>query len=280
MRGIRVLFCGAIGLTLVPLVSSPLHAQTPLGYVTARGSTVTPAYEGWYGNDDGSITLSWGFYNRNSEEVIEIPLGPDNFIVPAQFDGTQPTHFTASRQWGTFGVVLPGDYDGAPVAWTLKIRGKTFTVPANLAAEWEIDALDGEADGNAAPRLALAQDGPWFAGPGGRYGDASAGVGRPIRLEVWAKDDGSPSVSIGSPGRPGVPVTLTWFKHSGPGGVTFAESSAEIPVEGGMMATTATFAAPGEYVLRVRANDASGVSSAGHSQCCWSNAFVRVTVGN
>jgi hypothetical protein len=41
--------------------------------------------------------------------------------------------------------------------------------------------------------------------------------------------------------------------------------------------TQATFAEPGEYLVRVRAND-STVAGAGHAQCCWSNAFVKVTV--
>lgn len=39
--------------------------------------------------------------------------------------------------------------------------------------------------------------------------------------------------------------------------------------------TTATFSEPGEYVLRVFANDRSGGRG---SQCCWTNAFVRVNV--
>jgi len=44
------------------------------------------------------------------------------------------------------------------------------------------------------------------------------------------------------------------------------------------MATMATFTEPGEYIVRVRANDSSGVSGAGHSQCCWTNGFVRIAV--
>ena len=40
-------------------------------------------------------------------------------------------------------------------------------------------------------------------------------------------------------------------------------------------AATVTFTAPGEYLLRVLANDRSG---GGGSQCCWTNAFVRVNV--
>lgn len=270
---------GMTALGLLILVATPLYGQSPLGYVAARGSTVTPAYEGWYLNPDGTLTQSWGFYNRNSEEVLEIPHGPDNYIEPARFDGAQPTHFPPGRQWGAFGIVVPADYDGPPVTWTLKIRGKTFTIPANMTADWKIDALEGEADGNAPPELALSEHGPWGAGPGGLHGERSAKVAVPTALQIWARDDGTPSLSLGG-GEVGVPVTLTWFKHRGPGDVTFDPASAEVDHEGGVMRTTATFGEPGEYVLRVRANDASGVSGAGHAQCCWTNAFVRVSVSN
>lgn len=280
MRRSRLTTVGAGVVALLAVISATVVAQSPLGYVTARGATVTPAYEGWYLNHDGTITLSWGFYNRNSEEVVEIPFGPDNFVEPSRLDGAQPTHFPPSRQWGAFGIVIPGDYQGDPVSWTLRIRGKTFMIPANMSAEWELDALEGEADGNSPPELALSEGGPWVAGPGGQYREAEAMVGTPANLSVWVRDDGISSTSAGSGGRPGVPVTLTWFKHSGPGAVAFEEESAEIPFEGGMMTAIATFAAVGEYVLRVRANDASGVTGAGHSQCCWTNAFVRVTVIN
>jgi len=45
----------------------------------------------------------------------------------------------------------------------------------------------------------------------------------------------------------------------------------------GKTTTTATFSEPGEYTLRVVANDWSGDGGRGF-QCCWSNAQVRVSV--
>jgi hypothetical protein len=72
-------------------------------------------------------------------------------------------------------------------------------------------------------------------------------------------------------------VTLTWFAHRGPGDVTFADATPAVGA-GGRAVTTATFSDAGEYVLRVRANDASGVAGAGHAQCCWTNGFLRVEV--
>jgi uncharacterized protein YfaS (alpha-2-macroglobulin family) len=72
-------------------------------------------------------------------------------------------------------------------------------------------------------------------------------------------------------------VTLAWFKHQGLGEVRFSATDARLAATGGVATTTATFSAPGDYVVRVRAND-SAVASAGHAQCCWTNGFVRVTV--
>ena len=279
MRVLCTMGITACALSAAAFGARPAAAQSPLGYVTARGSTVTPAYEGWYDNGDGTVTLSWGFYNRNSQETLEIPMGPDNFIEPARFDGVQPTHFPPDRQWGAFGVVIPADYDGDRVTWTLKVRGRTFTIPANTTVDWEIDALEGEADGNGPPELAFSQDGPWFAGPGGEVEELTAPVGAPTPIALWVRDDGLASVSIASSGREGAPVSVTWFKHSGPGSVAFEPAEAEVPHQGDVVRTQATFSVPGEYLLRARVNDASGVTGAGHSQCCWSNAFVRVVVG-
>jgi hypothetical protein len=270
----------ATAITLTATVAVSQSQQMPLAPRRASGQTVTPAYEGWYENPDGSYTLSFGYYNRNTEEILDIPVGEANFIEPAELDGDQPTHFLPRRHWGVFGVRVPADFGDGRVVWTLEVRGETFRVPGHLQAEWKIDALAGEAgSGNMPPLLRMAADGREGAGPGGVTGKPmTAKVGEPIELTVWASDDGRPDTSVRSGGRRDVPVTLTWFKHQGPGEVTFSETSARVPVAGGSMTTLVTFDAPGEYVVRVRANDASGVSGAGHAQCCWSNGFVPVTV--
>lgn len=271
-----------LGAALALSLATPAAAQqVPLGLRTAEGLTVTPAFEGWYENGDGTYTLSFGYFNRNFEEVLEIPVGPGNYIAPAGFDGGQPTRFEPRRHWGVFGVVVPGDFpEEGEVRWTLVVRGDTLSVPGHLKTEWQIDALAGEAgSGNTPPVLRFAEDGPEGAGPLGiSTGPIEATVGEPFLMTVWARDDGAPSTSVASPGSEDEPVTLTWFKHRGPGEVTFVEASTQVPVEGGQMTIEATFSQPGEYVLRVRANDASGVTGAGHAQCCWTNGFVTVRV--
>jgi hypothetical protein len=253
-----------------------------LAPIRSSGQSVTPVFEGWYVNPDGSFSISFGYFNRNSEEVLEIPVGADNFISPGDANQGQPTRFEARRHWGVFAVRVPKDWGDKRIVWTLKVRGETFAIPAALHADWQIDALEGEAgSGNTPPVLRFAESGPEVAGPGGGgivAGPLSGKAGSAVEVNVWAKDDGRGSSSITSGGREAVPVTLTWFKHQGPGEVVFSEATARVPAAGGKSSVKVTFKSPGEYLLRVRANDASGVANAGHAQCCWTNGFVRVTV--
>jgi len=180
-------------------------------------------------------------------------------------------------------VRVPADFDPeAKIYWTLEVHGREMRIPGHIKADWKIDAIVGEAgSGNTPPRLRFEEDGDEAYGPGGAMGrPRTANVGQPIEITVWASDDGRARTSVQSGGRAEVPVTLTWFKHQGPGHVEFGEPTARVPVQGGSATTSATFDAPGEYVLRVRANDASGVATAGHAQCCWTNGFVKVTVSH
>jgi hypothetical protein len=40
----------------------------------------------------------------------------------------------------------------------------------------------------------------------------------------------------------------------------------------------ATFSVPGEYLMRARVDNFNSADSSGGDQCCWTNAFIRVTV--
>ena len=255
-------------------------AQLPLTALKTSGQSVTPAFEGWYKNADGTYSISFGYFNRNATEPVDIPIGPNNLIEPGNANQGQPSHFEPRRHWGVFAVKVPADFGDKKVVWTLKFRGETFAIPGSLHPNWQIDALEGEAgSGNTPPVLKFSPTGPEGAGPGGITGEPlSATVGKPLAVTVWARDDGKAITTISRSGRGGAPVTLTWFKHQGAGAVTFAPVSPPVAASDGKATTMATFSEPGDYVLRVRANDASGVTGAGHAQCCWSNGFVKVRV--
>jgi hypothetical protein len=273
-----------IGITLTLTLAlmatvAPLGAQG-LATPSTRGRSVTPAFEGWYPNKDGTFSISFGYYNRNSEEVIDIPIGPDNFVSPGPQNQGQPTRFYTKRNWGVFVVTVPANFDKKEVVWTLRYHGETFVIPGNLREEWQIDALEGEAgSGNTPPNLKFSETGPEGAGPGGiTIGPLAAKVGAPLAIPVWTTDDGNAAGAMASDARSSTPVALAWFKHQGPGDVTFTPPAARLTPTGGKSSVNATFSAPGDYVIRVRVTDASGITGAGHAQCCWTNGFVKVTV--
>ncbi len=273
-------FSAVIFLLAIACVSLTSVAQIPLAPPSTRGQTVTPVFEGWYQNPDGTYSLSFGYFNRNFAEVLEIPVGPDNFFEPGPANQGQPTQFQPRRQWGVFAVTVPADFGYERLVWTLIIRGETFFVPGSLNKDWQIDALRGEAgSGNTPPVLSFRSGGREGSGPAGVTGaPLTISAGMPLAVTVWASDDGRGSGGVSAAGDEGVPVTLTWFKHQGPGEVSFNEASQEVSHSGGEAKTLVTFSKPGSYVLRVRANDASGIDGAGHAQCCWTNGFVNVAV--
>lgn len=281
MRTYPAALTAALAIAAFAAAASPvLYAQLPFASTKASGQTVSPAFEGWYKNPDGTFSLSFGYINRNSEEVVSVPIGAGNKVSPGAQNQGQPTEFQPGRHWGVFAVKVPADFGKKEVTWTLQLRGATYAIPGFLRENWQIDALEGEAgSGNTPPVLKFAANGPEGSGPGGiTAGPMTAAVGSPFPLTVWAKDDGKAATSVASGGRGAVPVTLTFFKHQGPGKITFAPATQRVPVEGGTATTQASFSEAGEYLIRVRANDASGVAGAGHAQCCWTNGFVKVIV--
>ena len=92
-------------------IAIPVRGQLPLAGVRASGQTVTPAYEGWYRNPDGSHSLSFGYLNRNAEEVVEIPIGPNNFIdARAAESGSADASFSRAGIGACSRVKVPADF--------------------------------------------------------------------------------------------------------------------------------------------------------------------------
>src|SRR5206468_8281086 len=94
------------------------------------GAGVTGAFEGWYYNEDGSRTLLLGYYNRNLQQELDVPIGPNNRLDPAGPDMGQPTHFLPGRQRGMFAVPVPKDFkEQHSRTWTSTANGQTNTIP-------------------------------------------------------------------------------------------------------------------------------------------------------
>lgn len=279
MRPSRAL-AGAMGLAASASLAGPVRGQHPfegmewsVSVVRESGAPVAPVFEGWYENENGTFSLVFGYHNLNTEEAVTIPLGPDNFIEPAEFDGMQPTFFYpipengSRRQFGAFTVVVPADFGDRQVVWNLTHRGHTWRIPGHTRSpHYILDAIHAPARGTWAATMKFDPTAPGVRGRDGVVtGPLAAKVGRPVALSVWV--DPAPQ-----------PRNLVWwFKHQGPGEVTF--SAQESTVAGGMgdveVRTTATFDAPGSYLLRVMAVEDIGTIE---FHCCWTNGYVRVNV--
>ena len=55
------------------------------------GASVSPAYDGWYDNADGTHTFLVGYYNRNWTEEVDVPIGPNNKFEPGDPDRGIPS---------------------------------------------------------------------------------------------------------------------------------------------------------------------------------------------
>src|SRR5262245_46304120 len=66
-----------IAAAIAGLWLSPAGSQ-----IIRTGQTVTPAFEGWEPNPDGSFNLVFGYLNRNWEQEFYLPVGPDNNVEP------------------------------------------------------------------------------------------------------------------------------------------------------------------------------------------------------
>ena len=269
-------------LAIALAAAAPAWAQLPLEPLHDSGQGVTPAYEGWFQNADGSFSILYGYYNRNQKQDLDIPIGPNNRIDPGGPDRGQPTHFLPGRQWGLFTITVAKDFGKNKLTWTLVVNGQTTAIPASLDPLWELAPFKDATD-NTPPVVSL--EGNSVQGPRPITASLTTTVANPLALKVAVSDDASVIPGERKPKTP--PVTLVWSKFRGPGSVTFdnarpAVEKVDDPAPGaaafsGKATTLATFSEPGEYMLYLAANDWSGPGGRGF-QCCWTNALVKVSV--
>jgi hypothetical protein len=127
------LWCVLAGL----LILQPAHAQTRFTY--SKGQSVSPAYEGWMPNEDGSFTMYFGYMNTNWVEEFDIPIGADNSIEPGGPDQGQPTHFYPRRNPFLFTIRVPKDFGNKELVWTLTTHLRMEKAYASLKSDYQID---------------------------------------------------------------------------------------------------------------------------------------------
>jgi hypothetical protein len=270
-------------------------AQKPDGVLSGNikynaGQSIQPIFEGWTKEADGGYQLWFGYLNRNHVEEISVPVGPGNRIEPGGPDRGQPTYFYTRFNRQLFSVAVPRDFGPkSQVIWTLVSNGQTERAVGWLRPDWEIarpgtgtgSGRGGEAARNEPPTLTVSSA-------------STAAVSVPLELSATVTDDGMPPGRGRGAGRgnskrpPGPPafdnpdfkstvptnvpqveraappnldarLQVTWLVWRGPAAVTFNP-----PVAGadqGKALVTATFTAPGDYILRARATDGAATTA-------------------
>lgn len=290
---------------LMGLLAAPLHAQLPQPLrdypLATRGMTgeeVAPMFNGWILNEDRSVTMIFGFGNLNRTADLDVPLGPNNKLEPAQFQGTQPTHFpvysrrgfVGIQERGAFAVNVPADMADTEVVWTLTSNGKTWSVPGRAtSAAYEMSAAE-MASGSLKPAIRFSMDGAESVDPVGIHAEPQVvTVGQPVTLSALMQDRGVRDLYAGNDSLY-VPLGTFWVMHQGPAKpeidtaeITGRERAAEYAGDLNKndwteVSTQVTFSEPGEYVMRLRVDNFAAPDSQFDNVCCWSNAYFPVSV--
>jgi len=253
------------------IIAAATSADAQVRY--ARGQNVAPAFEGWERNPDGTINMVFGYLNRNYEEEVDIPVGPNNRVDLGGDDRGQTTHFYTRRQRFVFKVTVPADWDkNRKVQWTLTSRGRTDVAKGWLQPEWELN-----------PGVYSENNGGGVLEEGNRPPSITGAttqtftMGSPATLTVSATDDGLPkplqrqaATTAAAPASGPAPANadvnqrrrraeglrIKWIQYRGPGKVTFDPDS--VPAAYGKpmeLTSKVSFSVPGTYLLRAIAGD-------------------------
>ena len=256
-------------LLVVALLAGQLPTELPSTKFSS-GQDVVPYFEGWIRNADGTFDLVFGYFNRNWQEELAIPAGPENSVEPGGADRGQPTYFLPRRKEWVYRVRVPRDFGKQVVTWTITANGKTEKAYGELLPVEEIteriimtrgNLNPGDGDPNMPPVIAIAPV-------------TGSAMNAPITLTAIVTDDGLPKPRpVVAPKTPapgdattiqaqanssGVArprgLTVSWMQLRGPGKISF-DPAAALLVTGGKATVTARFSERGTYVVQATAND-------------------------
>ena len=187
-------------LALIPAVLAVVWAPMASAqqrFMELRGEITSPAFEGWWENDDGTFKLFYGYMNSNWEETFDISIGSDNYfsiVEPRALDNLeidgydfavadqgQPTHFNPRRNPFLFTIDVPADFGTREMVWTLKNQGQTLRAYGTLKADYAID-----------PQVISTE-------VGGNFGSLSDALRDNISPELRLEGESRRSVRVGQP---------------------------------------------------------------------------------
>lgn len=192
MTSLKAAFAILLGLMFG---SQSLNAQTLL--MELRDQIVSPAYEGWWPNEDGTYKLFFGYMNTNWEQQFDVPIGSDNYFSNvdqgelddlakdgfdfSDADQGQPTHFYPRRNPFLYTIDVPADFGDEEMVWTLKTRGQVNRAYGTLKPDYRID-----------PQVISTE-------VGGNYGSLSDALRTNISPELRVEGENFRTVRVGEP---------------------------------------------------------------------------------
>jgi hypothetical protein len=255
--------------------------------VAVETPNVSPVYEGWQANADGTFSLVFGYFNRSWQDMPLAPIGAGNKIEPGPPDQGQPTYFQPRRNHYVFRIKVPADFGSKEVVWTLTTLGRTEKAYGTLKPDYVIDDMIMMSNVGAGGALSSTPDmvgtkAPILKVEGER--SRTVAIGEPLALLATITDDVKPAARqmpkvLG--GEYLLPnsakgLRFSWVVYRGDGArVTFDPPQSKVwedtrdggnspwsagwvnppwP-EDGKHAARVTFSSPGSYTLRAIAHD-------------------------
>ncbi len=183
-----------VRIVLAMVICAPVAGAQMLSYT--KGQNISPAYEGWELGSDGAKYFLFGYMNRNWEEEIDVPVGPDNGFNLGGADQGQPTHFLPRRNRFVFRVRVPNGFtEKDELVWTLTTHGKTEKAYATLRPDYVVDDVVKASETGALGAGTSSPEVRSNKPPVVRIAEVKARTVKawePITLVTEVKDDGIP----------------------------------------------------------------------------------------
>ncbi|HTS47193.1 MAG TPA: hypothetical protein VMH05_04580, partial [Bryobacteraceae bacterium] len=196
------------------------------------GASITGAFEGWFTSEIDKDFRGFlvGYFNRNTREEMDIPIGPNNRIEPGGPDMGQPTHFLPGRKYGMFVVPVPKSFTATDkYVWTIVANGQPAAIPLRLNVDYVISPFSEIAVGNTPPVIRFEENGKPIQGPIAMLTQAqvrTTSLSQPLQLTLWITDDMKYTNGTSAPlTGDRAPVTLLWSKYRGTGTVKFDKAN-------------------------------------------------------
>ncbi len=256
------------------------------------GASLTPAYDGWCENADGTKTLLVELFNRNWSEELDIPVRAEQLLragrrrsrsANALRDQSQLRHVHHHGAEDVFANGTPVVVDHAQRCDAARRVDPQPRLQHHAAARSE-ESPGGKY--NLPPLLHHHRRRvrrcrvPWRTWA--RPNSVHAKVGEPMPLELWAgrrcavferfeRPDGHPYSASRRICRGQVSRARHRDRRRELQQVTTLKGGKPAEDFAGTARTTVTFSEPGDYVLHITANDYSG-KGGGATGCCWTTS--------